>query len=128
MYDFAIPLFLALAVVGFSAIYLLDRFIGENKKQTSKGNGEILDANHEEYESASAKDFYEYKNPNASALQEAVRQSVKLNLAALEAQRQMNDLAYHYRQDASTPRNTDFQPEIVSVEFKPLEEWPRDRF
>ncbi len=105
-------------------LLLLNIFADLRRKRKPKDD-EPVEAEYEEVVEPPADESPCIGNLRVSALQEMVRHSVRLNLAALEAQREMNDLAYHYRQDASTPRNTDFQPEIVSVEFRPPEDWPR---
>ncbi len=108
-------------------LLLLNIFADLRRKRKPKDD-EPVEAEYEEIAEPPADESPCIGNLRVSALQEMVRHSVRLNLAALEAQREMNDLAYHYRQDASTPRNTDFQPEIVSVEFRPPENWPRGQF
>ncbi len=124
MPDVVVAIIAFACLFGIIGVWIAD--IKSSKRKKSKVvEDEPVEAEYEEIAEPPADESPCIGDLRVSALQEMVRHSVRLNLAALEAQREISDLAYHYRQDASTPRNTEFQPEIVSVEFRPPEDWPR---
>lgn len=57
------------------------------------------------------------ENPKVSALRSAARQSLQINLLALEAQRQMAEIARLHRTDTATRRNPQSDPYYRRAEW-----------
>ncbi len=108
-------------------LLLLNIFADLRRKKKRKDD-EPVEAEYEEVVEPPADESPGIGDLRVSALQEMVKQSVLLNLAALDSHRQMTELAREHRTDAVTERDTGFQPEIVGIEFRPPEDWPRGRF
>ncbi len=69
------------------------------------------------------------EDPKVSALRSAARQSLQLNLLALEAQRQMAEIARLHRTDTTTRRNPQSDPYYRRAEWtQNSEDWRQDRF
>lgn len=69
------------------------------------------------------------ESPKVAALRNAARQSLQINLLALEAEKQMAEIARLHRTDTTTRRNPQSDPYYRQVEWPQSgEDWRRDRF
>ena len=69
------------------------------------------------------------ESPKVAALRSAARQSLQINLLALEAEKQMAEIARLHRTDTTTRRNPQSDPYYRQVEW-PQDDggWRQDRF
>lgn len=69
------------------------------------------------------------EDPKVSALRSAARQSLQINLLALEAQRQMAEIARLHRTDTTIRRNPQSDPYYRRAEWtQDGEDWRQGRF
>ena len=69
------------------------------------------------------------ESPKVAVLRGAARQSLQINLLALEAQRSMTEIARLHRTDTTTRRNPQSDPYYRQVEWPQSgEDWRRNRF
>lgn len=69
------------------------------------------------------------ESPKVAALRGAARQSLQINLLALEAEKQMAEIAYLHRTDTTTRRNPQGDPRYRQVEWlQNGDDWRQDRF
>lgn len=69
------------------------------------------------------------ESPKVAALRSAARQSLQINLLALEAEKQMAEIARLHRTDTTTRRNPQSDPYYRQMEWLQNEEdWRQDRF
>lgn len=69
------------------------------------------------------------ESPKVAALRSAARQSLQINLLALEADKQMAEIARLHRTDTTTRRNPQSDPYYQQVEWlQNGDDWHQDRF
>ena len=69
------------------------------------------------------------ESPKVSALRSAARQSLQINLLALEAEKQMAEIARLHRTDTTTRRNPQSDPRYRQMEWPQNgDDWRRNRF
>ncbi len=69
------------------------------------------------------------ESPKVAALRSAARQSLQINLLALEAEKQMAEIARLHRTDTTTRRNPQSDPYYRQMEWlQNGEDWRQDRF
>ena len=71
----------------------------------------------------------EPESPKVAALRSAARQSLQINLLALEAEKQMAEIARLHRTDTTTRRNPQSDPYYRQMEWlQNGDDWRQDRF
>ena len=69
------------------------------------------------------------ESPKVAALRSAARQSLQINLLALEAEKQMAEIARLHRTDTTTRRNPQSDPRDRQMEWPQNgDDWRRNRF
>ena len=69
------------------------------------------------------------ESPKVAALRSAARQSLQINLLALEAEKQMAEIARLHRTDTTTRRNPQSDPRYRQMEWPQNgDDWRRNRF
>lgn len=69
------------------------------------------------------------ESPKVAALRSAARQSLQINLLALEAEKQMAEIAHLHRTDTTTRRNPQSDPYYRRMEWPQNgDDWRQDRF
>lgn len=69
------------------------------------------------------------ESPKVAALRSAIRQSLQINLLALEAEKQMAEIARLHRTDTTTRRNPQSDPRYRQMEWPQNgDDWRQDRF
>lgn len=69
------------------------------------------------------------ESPKVAALRSAIRQSLQINLLALEAEKQMAEIARLHRTDTTTRRNPQSDPYYRQVEWPQNgKDWRQNRF
>lgn len=69
------------------------------------------------------------ESPRVTALRSAARQSLQINLLALEAEKQMAEIARLHRTDTVSRRNPQSDPRYRQMEWlQNGEDWRQDRF
>lgn len=125
-YDKELLLFLAIVIIPFVIVAVYAHRQEKKKMQRKKEQAAAIQV---ELPQKSAEIVPQPEDPKVSALRSAARQSLQLNLLALEAQRQMADIARLHRTDTATRRNPQNDPYYRRAEWtQDGEDWRQDRF
>lgn len=113
-YDKELLLFLAIVIIPFVIVAVYAHRQEKKKMQRKKEQAAAIQVKPPQ---KPAEIVPQPEDPKVSALRSAARQSLQLNLLALEAQRQMADIARLHRTDTTTRRNPQSDPYYRRVEW-----------
>lgn len=125
-YDKELLLFLAIVIIPFVIVAVYAHRQEKKKMQRKKEPAAAIQV---EPPQKPAEIVPQPEDPKVSALRSAARQSLQINLLALEAQRQMANIARLHRTDTTIRRNPQSDPYYRRAEWtQDGEDWRQDRF
>lgn len=125
-YDKELLLFLAIVIIPFVIVAVYAHRQEKKKMQRKKEQAAAIQV---ELPQKSAEIVPQPEDPKVSALRSAARQSLQINLLALEAEKQMAEIARLHRTDTTIRRNPQNDPYYRRAEWtQDGEDWRQDRF
>ena len=125
-YDKELLLFLAIVIIPFVIVAVYAHRQEKKKMQRKKEQATAIQV---EPPQKPAEIVPQPEDPKVSALRGAARQSLQINLLALEAQRSMAEIARLHRTDTTTRRNPQSDPRYRRAEWTQDDGgWRQNRF
>lgn len=124
--DKELLLFLAIVIIPFVIVAVYAHRQEKKKMQRKKEQAAAIQV---EPPQKPAEIVPQPESPKVSALRSAARQSLQINLLALEAEKQMAEIARLHRTDTTIRRNPQSDPYYRQMEWlQNGDDWRQDRF
>lgn len=126
MYEKEIMISCIICLLGIVGMYIYDEWDARRKR---KQRQKETQAPAVQEPTQPAEIVPQPEDPKVTALRSAARQSLQINLLALEAEKQMAEIARLHRTDTATRRNPQSDPYYRRAEWtQDGEDWRQDRF